>query len=165
MNGLAAHAADLADKGLVVNAAATLKILEAQLNNLFIDNAPAAEVFFTISPVDGQLGIDLWNLIVLSRGTCHIRSSSSWDRPVVEPSYFGHPLDLAIQIAASKQSRQVYQTEPLAGWVSEEKEPGIAVGPENGDDDWEQWVKESFTSVWHYIATRKSPCSSSRLMS
>ncbi|KAK5730719.1 hypothetical protein LTR15_000657 [Elasticomyces elasticus] len=151
--GLPSFAADLERQGLVVNAEATHMILAAQLDNLFKDNAPAAEIFFTITPHSGQLGIDLWNLIVLSRGTCHIHSNNSWDHPIVEPSYFGHPLDLAIQVAASKQGREVYRTNPLAQFVRKKEKPGNADGPEGDDGDWEGWVKSSFTSVWHYIAT------------
>ncbi|KAK3674199.1 hypothetical protein LTR78_006046 [Recurvomyces mirabilis] len=108
MANIATHAADLELKGSVVDAAATQAVLEAQVKNLFEDNAPAAEIFFTVFPSEKQIGIDLWNLIVLSRGTCHIKSNDSWDRPTVEPAYFGHPQDLAIQVAASKQSREVY---------------------------------------------------------
>ncbi|KAK3075191.1 hypothetical protein LTR53_001722 [Teratosphaeriaceae sp. CCFEE 6253] len=153
MATLPSYAAELEKKGLVVSAQATQTIIEAQVNNLFVDNAPAAEIFFTITPGTDQLGIDLWNLIVLARGTCHIHSNDSWDRPLVEPSYFGHELDLMIQVAASKQSREVYRTDPLAQYVLSEDEPGDAVGPEDDDGDWEDWVKQSFTSVWHYIAT------------
>ncbi|KAK4895471.1 hypothetical protein LTR27_006535 [Elasticomyces elasticus] len=151
--GLPSYAADLEKQGLVVNAEATHMLLAAQVYNLFKDNAPAAEIFFTITPQTGQLGIDLWNLIVLSRGTCHIHSNSSWDHPVVEPSYFGHPLDVMIQVAASKQGREVYRTDPLAQYVRNKEKLGNADGPDGDDGDWEGWVKSSFTSVWHYIAT------------
>ncbi|KAK5741902.1 hypothetical protein LTR17_003650 [Elasticomyces elasticus] len=151
--GLPSYAVDLERQGLVVNAEATLTILAAQVDNLFKDNAPAAEIFFTITPHTGQLGIDLWNLIVLSRGTCHIHSNNSWDHPIVEPSYFNHPLDLTIQVAASKQGREVYRTDPLAQFVRKKEKPGNADGPDGDDGDWEGWVKSSFTSVWHYIAT------------
>ncbi|KAK5732634.1 hypothetical protein LTR17_010315 [Elasticomyces elasticus] len=151
--GLPSYAVDLERQGLVVDAEATHMILAAQVNNLFKDNAPAAEIFFTITPQTGQLGIDLWNLIVLSRGTCHIHSNNSWDHPIVEPSYFNHPLDLTIQVAASKQGREVYRTDPLAQFVRKKEKPGNADGPDGDDGDWEGWVKSSFTSVWHCIAT------------
>ncbi|KAK3622548.1 hypothetical protein LTR56_022103 [Elasticomyces elasticus] len=151
--GLPSYAVDLERQGLVVDAEATHMILAAQVDNLFKDNAPAAEIFFTITPHTNQLDIDLWNLIVLSRGTCHIHSNNSWDHPIVEPSYFNHPLDLTIQVAASKQGREVYRTDPLAQFVRKKEKPGNADGPDGDDGDWEGWVKSSFTSVWHYIAT------------
>ncbi|KAI7216681.1 GMC oxidoreductase [Hortaea werneckii] len=153
METLPGYCQELQDKGLVANAKATHTILEAQVNNLFKQNAAASEVFFTVSPGTGQLGIDLWNLIVLARGTAHISSNNSWDRPTVEASYFGHPLDMMIQRETCKQSREVYQTEPLAQYVKSEIVPGEAVAQEGTDEEWEQWMKETFTSVWHYIAT------------
>ncbi|KAF2765194.1 alcohol oxidase [Teratosphaeria nubilosa] len=156
MDTLSAHARALKDQGSVANADATLTILRAQVDNLFRDKAPAAEIFFTLAPGTNELGIDLWNLIVLSRGTAHIRSSDPWEHPVVKPNYFGHPLELMIQVAASKQSEKVYKTPPLSDHVKHHHDqslPGDADHPDNSDKTWEEWVKENFTSVWHYIAT------------
>ncbi|KAK5121282.1 hypothetical protein LTR85_005448 [Meristemomyces frigidus] len=153
MDALPDYAMQLEQEGLVVNASAAQTIFEAQVNNLFHDNAAAAEVFFWTSPATGQLGADLWNLIVLSRGTAHIRTNNSWDHPIVEPSYFGHPMDLMIQTAVSKQTRAVFQTQPLAHYVRQEVTPGDDVGEGASLAEWEGWVKQTFTSVWHYIAT------------
>jgi choline dehydrogenase-like flavoprotein len=154
MSNLEEYAQNLTTAGIVTNATTTHQILEAQVNNLWKDNVGAAEIFFVTSPATGQVGIDLWNLIVLARGYVHITSNSSWDHPLIEPSYLGHPFDLEVQLAATKQSRELFQTEPLASLVSAETFPGLATVPQNAADDvWEQWVKETFTSVWHYIAT------------
>jgi choline dehydrogenase len=148
------YALDLESDGIVTNATATHKILSAQVDNLWRDSAGAAEVFFVISPSTGQVGIDLWNLIVLSRGFVHITSNSSWDHPEIEPSYFGHPFDLSVQLAAAQQSREIFQTHPLAQHVRSEIFPGLHAVPQGAADEvWEEWVKGTFTSVWHYIAT------------
>jgi choline dehydrogenase len=145
---------DLESDGIVTNATATHAILSAQVDNLWKDNAGAAEVFFVISPSTGQVGIDLWNLIVLSRGYVHITSNSSWDHPEIEPSYFGHPFDLSVQLATAQQSREVFQTQSLAQHVRSEIFPGLGAVPQGAADEvWEEWVKGTFTSVWHYIAT------------
>lgn len=77
MAGLSQYSKDLEAKGIVVNATATHQILEAQVKNLWEDKAGAAEIFFVSSPATGQVGIDLWNLIVLARGYVHITSNSS----------------------------------------------------------------------------------------
>lgn len=160
---LAEFAAELEKSGLVNSAQGTHTILEAQLDNLFnASDAAAAEVFFTITPAsdntteqqDAYVGIDNWNLIVLSRGTVHINTSSAWDYPVVEPSYFLHPLDLLFQTEINKQSRQVFNTAPLADFVETEHTPGLQTVPDNADHkQWEDWVKKTFTSVWHYIGS------------
>lgn len=153
MDSLPAHAEKLEAEGAVASAEATLDILQAQVDNLFLDDTAAAEVFFTISPNSGQVGMDVWNLIVLSRGTTHISSNSSWDHPIIEPNYFDHPLDLLLQTQICKQSREVYQTEPLASYVQGEEVPGDVVEQDAAHEDWETWVQSTFTSVWHYIAT------------
>lgn len=154
LQGLSSYSQELEANGLVTNATATRQILEAQVHNLWKQEAGAAEIFFVISPATGQVGIDLWNLIVLARGYVHITSNCSWDHPEIEPSYFGHQFDLDVQIAATKQSREVFQTEPLAQHVTKETFPGLDVVPQGASDEvWEAWIKETFTSVWHYIAT------------
>jgi choline dehydrogenase len=58
-----------------------------------------------------------------------------------------------IQVTASKQSRQCYRTSPLSDIVKQPSKPGDAVHPDDSDESWEFWVKNTFTSVWHYIAT------------
>jgi choline dehydrogenase len=155
IESLPAYAAQLQANGYVADANGTLSILQAQVNNLFKADPmpPAAEVFFTVTPSSNEIGIDLWNLIVMARGTVHIASNCSWDHPVVDPNYFAHPLDLMIQSQTSKQSREVYQTSPLSDFVGSEKTPGSAVAQGAVDAAWEGWVKSSFTSVWHYIAS------------
>jgi choline dehydrogenase len=154
ISGLPQYARNLSAAGIVTNATATHQILEAQVNNLWHNAAGAAEIFFVTSPTTGQVGIDLWNLIVLSRGYVHITSNSSWDHPEIESSYFNHQFDLDVQLAATKQSREVFQTEPLASLVRSETFPSLDVVPQNATDEiWEAWVKTTFTSVWHYIAT------------
>lgn len=154
MSGLEQYSQNLSSAGFVSNATATHLVLQAQVDNLWHNAAGAAEIFFVTSPATGQVGIDLWNLIVLARGYVHITSNSSWDHPEIGPSYFGHQFDLDVQLAATKQSREVFQTEPLASLVRCETFPGLDAVPQDAEDEiWEQWVKATFTSVWHYIAT------------
>ena len=150
ISSLPTYAADLESRGLVTNANATETILKAQVDNLFQSSEPAAEIFFTTNPQTGKVGIDAWNLIVLSRGSVHIQSANAWDHPIAEPNYFGHDFDLAVQVAACKQSREVFTTSPLAELIQSEDQPGDLV---TEPSHWEDWVKGSFTSVWHYIAT------------
>lgn len=54
------------------------------------------------------------------------------------------------EIAACKQSREVFLTPPLADMIVDEDQPGDLV---RGFEQWERWVKESFPSVWHYMVT------------
>lgn len=97
LQGLPAYAENLYQQGRVANTKATLLILQKQLANLFEDSEASTEIFFDISPGTGTIGAAVWNPIPMARGTIHIRSYNSFDQPEVEPAYFGHPLDLAIQ--------------------------------------------------------------------
>ncbi|KAF1345224.1 hypothetical protein BDV97DRAFT_372446 [Delphinella strobiligena] len=152
--GLSTYAAELEKQGMVASANATENILRLQLNNLFNDSEAAAEVFFTINTSTGLVGADIWNLIVLARGTIHISSNSSWDLPTVHPAYFEHPLDLVLQTSAVMQAREVFNTAPLSDYISSEDTPGYVVVAKDADyKTWEEWVKQNFTSVWHPIAT------------
>ncbi|KAJ9605886.1 hypothetical protein H2200_009735 [Cladophialophora chaetospira] len=152
--GLPAFAALLEQNGFILNATTYLPVLQAQLDNLFVDREAATEVFFTVSPSTGLVGTDLWNLIPLARGSIHINSTNSFAHPIVEPSYFKHPLDLLLQTHTTMQARQVYNTAPLSDLVEDEVEPGLERVPANASyRDWEDYVLDSFTSVWHPIAT------------
>jgi choline dehydrogenase len=151
---LASYAAGLEAQGLVANATATHEILKYQVANLFNQSEAAAEIFFTLAAktefAPATVGADLWNLIVLARGTIHITSNNSFDLPDVEPSYFGHPLDLQLQTLATQQAAQVYSTSPLAELVNGTILPASLP---NTYEQWEKFVKDTFTSVWHPIAT------------
>ncbi|THY58368.1 alcohol oxidase [Aureobasidium pullulans] len=152
--GLAEYAAQLEAQGLVASANATHRVLQYQVENLFNNSEAAAEIFFTQALATetsaANVGADLWNLIVLARGTIHISSNDSFDLPTVEPSYFGHPLDLKLQTLATKQAHEVYNTAPLAEMVSDVTLPAEVPSDYAG---WETFVKDTFTSVWHPIAT------------
>ncbi|KAG9956562.1 alcohol oxidase, partial [Aureobasidium melanogenum] len=151
---LASYAADLEAQGLVADATATHEILKYQVDNLFDQREAAAEVFFTLAAATDSalatVGADVWDLIVLARGTVHITSNNSFDLPEINPSYFGHPLDLQLQTLATQQAAQVYSTSPLAEMVNE---PILPASLPTTYAAWETFVKDTFTSVWHPIAT------------
>lgn len=151
---LPAFARSLEENGFIVNATTYLPILQAQLDNLFLESEAAVEIFFTVTPTSGTVGIDLWNLIPLTRGSIHINSTDPFQQPVINPNYFGHPLDLQLQTHSAIQSRAVYAIEPLSGLIESEIEPGLGPVPLDASYlDWEAYVKNTFTSVWHPIAT------------
>ncbi|ORY61805.1 uncharacterized protein BCR38DRAFT_347929 [Pseudomassariella vexata] len=151
---LPAYAAQLAASGSVVNATATAQIMRLQIESLFANNEPAAEVFWTIDTAGQTVGADIWNLIPLARGTVHVQSDNSWDQPAIDAAYFGHELDTTLQVLATRQARDVYAAEPLASMVSGEITPGLErVALEADDAAWTEWVKSEFTSVWHPVAT------------
>ncbi|KAF2716936.1 GMC oxidoreductase [Polychaeton citri CBS 116435] len=142
------------DQGDVADVNATIMILQAQVDDLFMNKSPAVEIFFTLSDSLELVGTDLWNLIVMARGSIHTTTNSSWDKVTIEPRYFGHPLDLLFQSLAVEQARQAFNTPPLSGFVLNETFPGQDfLAADAAREDWDEFVRQSFTSVWHPIAT------------
>jgi choline dehydrogenase-like flavoprotein len=49
-----------------------------------------------------------------SRGICHIRSADPKDKPILDPRYLSHPLDLEILARYTQYIETIVKTEPLA---------------------------------------------------
>ena len=49
-----------------------------------------------------------------SRGICHIRSSDPDDKPILDPRYLSHPLDLEILARQTQYIETIVKTEPFA---------------------------------------------------
>jgi choline dehydrogenase-like flavoprotein len=49
-----------------------------------------------------------------SRGICHIRSSHPHDKPILDPRYLSHPLDLEILARYTQYLETIIKTEPFA---------------------------------------------------
>ncbi|RDW65169.1 hypothetical protein BP5796_09861 [Coleophoma crateriformis] len=152
--GLPAYAAELEKAGYIVNATAAAEIMTQQVNGLWNSSQAATEIHFSVSIADKNVGGQIWDLIVLSRGSVHVQTNNSWDQPSIKPNYFAHPLDKKLQVMTTRQVREVYNTEPLASFITAETTPGFSVVPKNATyQEWEKWVEDNFTSVWHNIAT------------
>jgi choline dehydrogenase len=57
---------------------------------------------------------------------------------------------LQLQTLATNQAAQVYSTSPLVEMISKRIFPATI---DNTYEAWEKFVKDTFTSVWHPIAT------------
>ena len=53
-------------------------------------------------------------LYPLSRGSVHIRSASVADKPIIDPQYYSHPLDLEVHARHLRFIETIIATEPLA---------------------------------------------------
>jgi choline dehydrogenase-like flavoprotein len=49
-----------------------------------------------------------------SRGSCHIRSANPDDKPILDPQYLSHPLDLEILARQTQYIETIVKTEPFA---------------------------------------------------
>ncbi|THU81535.1 hypothetical protein K435DRAFT_936206 [Dendrothele bispora CBS 962.96] len=86
----------------------------------------------------------------LSRGRTHISSSSPLAAPVVDPAYWAHPLDVAIQVAGIKLARKMLQSSPLSSTYEGEFEPGT---DKETDAEIEEWLRGVVASDNHEVGS------------
>jgi choline dehydrogenase-like flavoprotein len=87
-----------------------------------------------------------------SRGTCHIRSADPDDKPILDPKYLSHPLDLEIMARQTQYIEKIVKTEPLASLLkpSGRLPEGKAA---NSLDAAKEIVKERLLSTFHPVGT------------
>lgn len=87
-----------------------------------------------------------------SRGIVHIRSSDPKEKPIFDPRYLSHPLDLEILARHTQYLETVMKTEPFASMIK----PGSRL-PEGADattlEGAKKLVKERLLSTFHPAGT------------
>jgi choline dehydrogenase-like flavoprotein len=87
-----------------------------------------------------------------SRGICHIRSADPKDKPILDPRYLSHPLDLEILARQTQYIETIVKTEPFASML---KPSGrLPEGKEATSlDAAKEIVKERLLSTFHPTGT------------
>lgn len=86
----------------------------------------------------------------LSRGRTHISSSNISAMPLVNPNYWGHPIDIAAHIGGIKFARRMLRTPPMDSIFDGEFEPGVQF---QTDDEIEGWLRGVVGSDNHEVGT------------
>ncbi|GAA5976406.1 hypothetical protein JCM10908_005488 [Rhodotorula pacifica] len=86
----------------------------------------------------------------LSRGSVKINSTSTFDKPEIDPGYLTHPADIVILREAFKFARKISQTAPFSDNVLNELTPGSAVST---DAEWETWIRGVVSTEYHPAGT------------
>ncbi|GAA5911816.1 hypothetical protein JCM6882_003366, partial [Rhodosporidiobolus microsporus] len=86
----------------------------------------------------------------LSRGSVKINSTSTFDKPQIDPGYLTHPADMPILRQAFKFARNVSQTAPFSDYVLSELTPGSDV---QTDEEWETWIRGVVSTEYHPAGT------------
>ncbi|GAA5998759.1 GMC family oxidoreductase [Rhodotorula paludigena] len=86
----------------------------------------------------------------LSRGSVKINSTSTFDKPQIEPGYLTHPADVQILRQAFKYARTISQTAPFSDYVLAELSPGDRV---QTDEEWETWIRGVVSTEYHPAGT------------
>ncbi len=88
----------------------------------------------------------------LSRGWIRLASDNPLDKPLVNPNYLAVDSDAKRLVNAVKIARDIFATEPLAGWCKQELMPGPDV---KTDAELENFVRNSADSYHHQAGSCK----------
>lgn len=88
----------------------------------------------------------------LSRGWVRLASNNPFDKPLVNPNYFGVDSDTQRMIEAVRIARDIFATEPLAGWCKQELTPGVDI---QSDSELEKFVRQNADSYHHQVGSCK----------
>lgn len=90
----------------------------------------------------------------LSRGTVHIRSASAKEKPIIDPRYLSHPLDMEIYARHVRFIDSIVSMELLASILKlgGPRSPAFAeVGPDL--DTAKDYIRRTIISAWHSVGT------------
>jgi choline dehydrogenase len=85
-----------------------------------------------------------------SRGSVHVRSADPAAHPAILPNYLSNPLDEEVVVAALKWGRRIAATDPLAGYIDHETNPGADV---QTDAQLLEYAREKGTTIYHPVGT------------
>lgn len=83
-----------------------------------------------------------------SRGSIHITSASSHDKPAIDPRYYDGPggqLDLSVMVECTKFAEKLTKTQPLAQIVRDRVAPPVAA---QTDEELREWLVKETVCDW-----------------
>ncbi|KAH6671802.1 glucose oxidase [Halenospora varia] len=129
-----------------------VNFFKLQFDLIFVENITIAEIL--VSPSADQFDVEYWSLLPFSRGSIHLSSANASAPAAINPNYFMLPWDAQVQGRLAKYIREIMATSPLAEQIIAETSPGFSVVPKNATDaEWAGWVKTSYRSNFHPVAT------------
>ncbi|KAI3113255.1 CAZyme family AA3 [Penicillium roqueforti] len=115
-------------------------------SNIFKGPTGQIELLFMNSDGNGDIGITAALQHPFSHGRIYINSSDPMDYPVIDPNYLNNPADSEILLAGIKLARQIGETSPMSGSLTNETSPGSTV---QSDDDWIAWLRKEAGTEFH----------------
>ena len=105
-------------------------------------------VLFDRPAVTGLLNV----LRPFSRGWVRLASADPFAQPAIQPKLFADERDLELLLAGAKLQRRIFETEPLARFITGHYRPGPDV---QTDDEWRAYLRECGMSAYHPAGTCK----------
>jgi choline dehydrogenase len=85
-----------------------------------------------------------------SRGSVHARSADPAAHPAILPNYLADPLDRDVVVASLKFGRRIAGTDPLAGYIDHETNPGASL---QSDEELLAYARQTGTTIYHPVGT------------
>lgn len=86
-----------------------------------------------------------------SRGSVGLNSADPMAPPRIDPQFLSDPEDLAVLMKGARKTRQLMQTEPLAGYIHKE----LFIKEEPDDAALEQHIRSRSDTIYHPVGTCK----------
>ncbi len=114
--------------------------------------APASWKLGAVGVMDDFPGMTcgVWRQRPESTGYVRITSKDARALPIVNPMYMSHAEDRRILVAALKQARQLFATQPIARYVEMETLPGSQV---QSDDEWLDFARRFGGTSYHPVGS------------
>lgn len=87
-----------------------------------------------------------------SRGEVYLKSADPMADPLIDPKFLSDPRDLETTIKGAKMTREILQTEPLAGYCKREL---FGVKDKMTDAEWEAHIRARADTIYHPVGTCK----------
>ena len=117
------------------------------------DRGPSPRDIFRMAVPANFIAIGVSIQHPLSRGTVHIENADRHSKPIVDPRYLSHPLDLELYARHMLRLEEIVRTEPLASFLKPN-------GRRNAENAFmtdlsaaKRYLKETVTSYWHPAGT------------
>lgn len=126
------------------------------------ENAPAPDVQFHFLPGSGlehglkkiKNGVTLNSAFLRphARGSVRVKSNDQFEKPLIDPNYWGDPYDVECSIKGFKRTRQIMQQAAFKSFIKAESMPGVAC---RSDDDIKEYAYRYSKTDYHPVGTCK----------
>ncbi len=124
------------------------------------EDAPAPDVQFHFLPGSGlEHGLEkIKNGVTLnsaflrprSRGSVRLKSNNPFEKPLIDPNYWGDPYDVECSVKAFKRTRQIMSQDAFRPYIKAESMPGPNC---RSDDDIKEYAYKFSKTDYHPVGT------------
>ena len=117
------------------------------------DKGPSPKDIFRLAVPGNFISIGVSIQHPLSRGTVHIKNADRHAKPIIDPEYLSHPLDLELYARHMLRLEEIVRTEPLAGFLKPNGRRNVENAFMTDLAAAKRYLKETVASYWHPVGT------------